>query len=106
MLLNNQTIELPSHDPGHLIIAFNDGVTLSAPSRRGFNQACQDLQPLWIALNERLTGNHFLALAAMFSEYMQVSEASFSHNRTNAGMCDLQHTAAECGCNDVVSSLE
>lgn len=129
MPLNNQTIELPSRDPGHLIIALNSGMIPPTPSRGGFNQAYQDVQPLWVALNDRLTGNHFLALAAMFSEYMRVLEASFSHdqvgvnneqsqalrNHANAIMCDLRHTAAEyrhggnaassgTGCNDIVSS--
>jgi hypothetical protein len=84
MPLSNQTIELLSHVPGHR--AFNSAMIPPAPSRGGFNQACQDIQPLWVALNERLAGNHFLALAAMFSEYMQVVEASFSHDRAEVTM--------------------
>lgn len=92
MSLSNQTVELPSHDSGHLIITLNGGMIPTALSREGFNQACQDVQPLWAALNNCLTGNHFLALAAMFSEYMQVLEPSFNHDR--AGISD-----------DVVSSF-
>jgi len=74
----NQTFELPAgcSDPGHIIIALNSDVPVPFPSEEGFNQACADVFQLWNAMQDRLPGSHFIALAAMFSEYMRVVESA------------------------------
>jgi len=105
---HNQTFELSCSDsgePGHIIIALNDAMPAPLPDRVGFNLACLGVRDLFVALNERMSGNHFLALAAMCAEYMRVLENNVvrdeetrilrSHARET--FADMRETAAERG---------
>jgi len=79
----NQTFELPGLEAGHIVIAINPTIEATPPTHEGFNQACQDMQPLWRALSDRLSGNHFLSLAAMFAEYVRAAEIIVSQEDLN-----------------------
>lgn len=71
MPLLNQTFEIPrTHDDlgGHITIALTGDPGPEFPSTLGFNQAIEDMVPVWHALQTRLTPSHAVALSMIFAE--------------------------------------
>lgn len=67
----NQTFEIPrAHDDpgGHIIIALTSESGIEFPSALGFNQALEDMIPVWSALQTRLPPSHAVALSMIFAE--------------------------------------